>query len=217
MRAWWRRVRPGVLSSLIYILVRIIGFTLRLRAEGEEVLDTPGGKIVSGWHGRSFLAPLRWGKRGWWVLVSHSRDGEIMARLFQKFGFRVVRGSTGKGGARAAIECARALREGGTLIYSPDGPQGPTHIVQPGIMWLAQHGNAAIIPAAAVARPRKLASSWDSYQIPLPFGRGLLALGSPIFVPKDISDSEVEELRLKVQNAMNSIEDQSERDLGYMP
>jgi lysophospholipid acyltransferase (LPLAT)-like uncharacterized protein len=206
---------PGVAAGVIYAVVRAIGATLRIEAIGEEHLSTPGGKIVAGWHGRSFLAPLRWRNRGWYVLVSHSSDGDIMARLFEKFGFRVLRGSTARGGARAAVECLRVLRKGGTLLYSPDGPRGPSHVMGEGTIWLAQKGRASIIPAGASATRRKLFSNWDRYQVPMPFTKGVLALGPPLPVPESMSADEFERVRLKAEEALDEAEAVAEGAAGH--
>lgn len=183
MRAWWRRISPGLYASIIYALVRVIGITLRIKTRGEEFLSANSkGKIVAGWHGRSFLVALHWRNRGYWAMISHSRDGEIMARLFKKLGFNVIRGSSGKGGARAAVETAKALRAGGVLVFTPDGSKGPSKIVQDGLLWLAEKGDAEILPTSTIARPRKLMSSWDKYQIPLPFAKCVIEATAPICV-----------------------------------
>jgi lysophospholipid acyltransferase (LPLAT)-like uncharacterized protein len=215
LKAWIRRRAPSIVAALIYLLVRAIGATLRIEAHGEEHLNEPGGKILAGWHGRSFLAPLRWRNRGWYVLVSNSSDGEIMARLFQKFGFKILRGSTGRGGARAAIECARVLREGATLIYSPDGPRGPSHVMGEGTIWLAQKGRAKIIPAGTSATRRKLLRSWDRYQLPMPFAKGVLKLGEPISVPEQMTDREHEAVRKRAEEALDEVEAQAEALAGH--
>ncbi len=56
MRAWLRSKQPGLLASLIYAFVRLIGFTLRMRTQGDEQLNAePNGKIIAGWHGCSFF------------------------------------------------------------------------------------------------------------------------------------------------------------------
>lgn len=215
MKAWFRRRMPALAAALIYVIVRLIGFTLRLRAHNEEHLDTPGGKIVAGWHGRSFLAPLRWKNRGWYILVSNSSDGEIMARLFAKFGFKVLRGSTGRGGARAAVECARILKKGETLLYSPDGPRGPSHVMGEGTVWLAQKGRAKIIPAGAAAAKRKLLNNWDRYQVPMPFSKAALVVGPPIEVPEQMSDQEFEAVRLQAEAALDRVEAEAEGAVGH--
>jgi lysophospholipid acyltransferase (LPLAT)-like uncharacterized protein len=217
LKAWVRRKAPGFVAALIYMVVRAIGATLRIEAHGEEHLDEPGGKIVAGWHGRSFIAPLWWKNRGWYVLVSNSSDGEIMARLFQKFGFKTLRGSTGRGGARAAIECAKILREGGTLLYSPDGPRGPSHVMGEGTIWLAQKGRAKIIPAGASASRRKLLNNWDRYQVPMPFSKGVLTLGKPVAVPEQLTVEEFEAVRLEAEQGLDEAEAEAEGIAGHAP
>jgi lysophospholipid acyltransferase (LPLAT)-like uncharacterized protein len=212
-----RRRLPGVAAWLIYVVVRAIGATLRITAHNEQNLEIEGGKIVAGWHGRSFLAPLHWRDRGWYVLVSNSSDGEIMARLLRKFGFKVLRGSTGRGGARAAVECVRVLRDGGTLIYSPDGPRGPSHVMGEGTIWLAQKGRAKIIPAGAAASRRKLLTSWDRYQVPMPFARGVLTVGEPVEVPASMDEAHFEEIRLLAEAALDSAEAHAEGLAGHEP
>lgn len=216
MRSWWNSVRPAVLSSSIYWFLRILSATIRTKSKEDTLQSNDGrGRIVAGWHGRSLLAALHFRNRGWYVLISHSRDGEIAKRVWTKLGYNVLRGSTGtdKGGVRAAAECARKLREGATLIFSPDGPKGPSHIVQDGLMWLAQKGNARILPGSTYAKPSKKLRSWDKYLVPFPFARCLVILGEPIDVPENITDEEIEVLRQKVQESMNEIEARAEREL----
>lgn len=216
MRAWWRGVRPKFFAAAIYSLARLIGFTLRVKVKGwEHIENCEGGRIVAGWHGRTFLAALMFRKRNWWALISHSRDGEMQNGIFRRFGFRTVRGSTGRGGARAAVECARILRNGDTFVFTPDGPRGPSQKVQRGILWLAQKGNAAIIPAGASARPRKLFNSWDKYMIPLPFAKGLIVIGEPIRVPKDSTEEQLEQIASRLETALTELQNEAERELGF--
>ena len=47
----------------------------------------------------------------WMLMCSPSRDGELMSRLEKGLGFRVVRGSSGSGGARALVQMIKAQRE----------------------------------------------------------------------------------------------------------
>lgn len=216
MRAWWRGVRPRILAAIIYCLARLIGFTLRVRVLGMENIDRcEGGRIIAGWHGRTFLAALMFRDKGWWALISHSRDGEMQNGIFKRFGFKTIRGSTGRGGARAAAECARILRRGETFVFTPDGPRGPSQKVQKGILWLAQKGNAAIIPAAASARPRKLFSSWDRYMIPLPFAKGVILVGEPMRIPENANQNTLDEYGAQLENQLNELQAKAERELGF--
>jgi lysophospholipid acyltransferase (LPLAT)-like uncharacterized protein len=214
MKDWWRRVRPGLISGLAYFLVRLVGMTLRIRTVNfERVQNLPGGKVICGWHGRSFVATARFRNLGYWVIISKSRDGDIQNRIFSGLGFRCIRGSTGRGGERALIESIRALRQGAIMAITPDGPRGPSGVLQGGVMAMARKSGAALIPVGISARPRVQAKSWDRYMVPLPFARAIMIFGEPIYVPPDAADAEVEEIRLRLQDAMNRIEAEAEQAL----
>lgn len=215
MRSWWRNVRPKLLALLVYSIARLIGCTLRLRVlgESENLEQLEGGRIVAGWHGRTFLAALRWRGKGWWALVSRSRDGEMQNRIFRRFGFRIVRGSTGRGGARAAAECARLLERGETFVFTPDGPRGPSREVQQGVLWLAKRSGAAIIPGGAAARPCWFARSWDRYMIPKPFARAVIVLGKPLRVPSDADEDEMKRLAQELKRALDEAERRAEEEV----
>lgn len=216
MKAWWRRVRPRVLSGPIAALVRLIGITLRIRTVDEEKFENiQGGKILCGWHGRSSIAGAKYRDRGFWVIISLSKDGEIQNRIFQRLGFKTIRGSTGRGGERALIESIRALREGATMALTPDGPRGPSGIAQPGIMAMAKKSGCALVPVGITSKPRiLLEKAWDKHMIPLPFGKSMMVFGDAYYVPKDATEEQVEEIRLKLQNDMHALQDEAERLLG---
>ncbi|RMG26473.1 MAG: DUF374 domain-containing protein [Armatimonadetes bacterium] len=214
MRSWWRSVQPALFAFLITSIARLIGLTLRWRVLGErENLDgVQGGKIIAGWHGRTFLAALRWRNRGYYALISRSRDGEMQDQIFRRFGYRTVRGSTKRGGARAAVECARLLRKGETFVFTPDGPRGPSGEVQEGILWLAKKSGAVIIPGGAAARPRWMARSWDRYMVPLPFAKAVIVLGEPIRVPEDATDEQLQQIGEQLKQALNEAEKRAEEE-----
>lgn len=217
MKAWLRNKTPGLAAFVIYVVVRAIGATLRTQVENEARVDAPGGKIVAGWHGRSMLGALRWRNKGWYVMVSHSNDGEIMARLFKKLGFKIVRGSTGRGGARAAAECIRLLRQGHTLLLSPDGPRGPSHVMGAGTIVMAQRGGVPIVPASFAASKRRLLNNWDRYQVPLPFARSCGYVGEAVHVPSQTTEEEFEDARLLAEAALDAAEANAEGAAGHPP
>jgi lysophospholipid acyltransferase (LPLAT)-like uncharacterized protein len=161
------------------------------------------------------VASIFFRKRGYWVIISKSKDGDIQTHVFQNLGFNVIRGSTGRGGERALIESIRELKKGATMAITPDGPRGPTHVVQGGIMLMAKKSGAWLVPCGVSARPRFLAKSWDSYMVPMPFSKCVMTFGEPVQVPPDATDEGVEEIRLRLQDAMTQLEMEAERILGY--
>jgi lysophospholipid acyltransferase (LPLAT)-like uncharacterized protein len=137
------------------------------------------GAILVTWHGRTLLPIHRFRGRGYWALISLSRDGELQAENFRRFGFRVVRGSTGRRGVLATRETLAALKAGGVLAFTPDGPRGPTHKAQPGVVYFAQKNGCPIIPVGISAYPRWQMRSWDRYLIPKPFSRACWVVSDP--------------------------------------
>lgn len=170
------------------MLIRLLGFTARFEVVGyervREIAESGRSCVMAVWHGRTMMPVYYCRGMGIWAIVSTSRDGELQARVLQYLGYRIIRGSTARGGIKAALIAARKLQEGGILAITPDGPRGPAHQVQEGIVFLAQKANCPIVPIGVGIRPRKLMPTWDSYALPAPFARCALVFGEPI----DLSD-----------------------------
>ena len=89
-----------------WLLIQFIGRTGRFAVRGyDRVRDMTGrrqGFIIIIWHGRTMLPLFYCRNMGIQAIISLSRDGEIQARIFRRFGFEVIRGSSGRGGMKAA-------------------------------------------------------------------------------------------------------------------
>jgi lysophospholipid acyltransferase (LPLAT)-like uncharacterized protein len=209
-----------LVSFLVFWAARLLSATLRIRVVGEERVDElqqrGAGLILATWHGRSLVPLNRFRGRGYWAIISTSRDGEYQNRIFRRFGYQTVRGSTSaRGAVRAALAMTRRLKDGATLAITPDGPRGPSRRVQPGAIFLAQKSGCPIIPAGISASPRKLCRAWDSYLIPMPFARCALIYGEPIYVPVEAKTEE--ELQIwadRVGAALDALQAEAERIVG---
>lgn len=199
-------IRAKILSFIAWAMISLWGRTASIRIEKRgipERLKAEGkGYIFAFWHGDLFL--LTYSHRGSGALIpaSESRDGEIMARLLKRFGYNVVRGSSKRKGARAAIGLIDGLRKGGHPAIAVDGPRGPLHEVKGGIVYLASKLKAPIIPVAARAkRYWVLEPSWDKLTIPAPLTDALVLYGEPITV-NGSSDGEIESKRKELETAL---------------
>lgn len=209
-----RRFR--VLSWIVYVLARLLYHTLRLHRENfANLTPSAGGAILVTWHGRSFLPANAFRNRGYWALISLSRDGELQNYIFRRFGFQTVRGSTGRGGIKGALQMARRVKEGSILAFTPDGPRGPTHKVQLGVILMAEKSGAPIVPIGVSASRRWLMKSWDSYMIPKPFARAYFLVGEPIQVPPNLDEAGREAYAAQVEIAINRLEREAERRAGF--
>jgi hypothetical protein len=172
----------------------------------EPVEKLTCGRIIAGWHGRSMVAGSYFRNRGYWVIISLSKDGNIQNQVFSLLGFQVIRGSTGRGGVRALAESIRVLRGGATMCLTPDGPRGPSGVVQDGILLMAKKSGCAIVPVGISAKPRFHVRSWDRYMVPWPFSRAVMIFGEPIFVAETATDEELEDCRKHVEREIHRLQ-----------
>jgi lysophospholipid acyltransferase (LPLAT)-like uncharacterized protein len=161
--------------------IRMIAQTWRYRVVNEQsyAAERAAGRavVLVLWHGE--MLPLLYFHRDRQiaVLVSEHGDGEIIARILRSFGFRLIRGSTSRGAARALIAVDRELRDGTDVGITPDGPRGPRHSVAPGALLAAHRAGVKLMPLAVRASSVWRLGSWDGFIIPKPFAKITLAYG----------------------------------------
>ena len=130
--------------------------------------------IMACWHGELLMIPYaytRYRKNPHVKLViSEHFDGDLIARTLSFFGFETIRGSSTRGGAKALIQSIKEIKNGYDLGITPDGPKGPRHEVQDGIVIMAQKTKVKI--ALVEIKPTRYwqLKSWDKFVIPKPFG-----------------------------------------------
>lgn len=115
----------------------------------------------------------------------------------------------------ALVASIKELKKGGVLAFTPDGPRGPSGIVQPGVMMMAKKSGAAIVPAAVSCDRRWLFKSWDRYMIPKPFANCKMVFGSPIYVASDATEEQVEFYRKLVEREIHRLERIAESKFGH--
>lgn len=154
----------------------------------------------------------------WMMMCSQSRDGELMTRIEEGLGFRVARGSSGRGGARALVEMIRAQREdrGLNSALAADGSRGPRGIAQLGTITLAQKTDSLLLPVAASSADAWVwRNSWDRTIIPKPRARLRIRIGEPIEVPAKLGPEATEALRLRLETALVGMHEDLDRLTGF--
>ena len=185
--------------------MRVLGATWSWKVSGAEhwqAIEANGHHaILSLWHGRIFPATLYFRRRGLVVITSENYDGEWIARIITKFGYGTARGSTSKGGSRALLQLVREVKSK-PVAFTRDGPRGPAEVAQPGAVWLAKATGNPLLPCHAEASPSWQLKSWDRTQIPKPFSKVAMAIGSPMYVPRSAGEQELEQWRQRLQQAL---------------
>jgi lysophospholipid acyltransferase (LPLAT)-like uncharacterized protein len=205
-----------LLASLIYGLIRAVAFTIRFRYVDRTGLfekDPPQPAIFLIWHNRLALSLMLYLKlprkrqpsRRMAAIVSASRDGAVVAHILELFGVQPVRGSTSRRGPQALLELTSWAERGYDLAFTPDGPRGPCHVVQPGAIALAQVTGLPIVPACYHLNWKIRAKSWDRFQIPLPFARLDFTFDTLVYVPRGADDAQREQCRRLVEERMRAL------------
>ena len=204
---------PPLVAALIRLHYRTCKFTIVGR-EHEEFGYAHGGPVLMAcWHFAFPTVIYRFRGHHALVMVSRSRDGEWAAQVVARLGYRCFRGSPGKGGSTALkqlISHIRGTRGAGIIA---DGSQGPPRIAQKGILLLARYSGAPLLPVSMAAHPCWRFRSWDRTVLPKPFSNIVMALGPPLWVPRDISADDLEVVRLHLETSLNGLTDQAEATL----
>ena len=81
------------------------------------------------------------------IIVSPSKDGELIAAPAELLGYTAIRGSSSRGGTAALLKSVK-LAEGHTIAITPDGPRGPREQLKKSVLFLAYHTGLPIVPVA---------------------------------------------------------------------
>jgi lysophospholipid acyltransferase (LPLAT)-like uncharacterized protein len=206
-----RRNLTGIFGKWILWLWAKSSRTTVLGEEGYKKLRSENRPvIILIWHGRIFFAPYFFRRRGIMPLVSPSEDGEIIAQIIARWGYKALRGSSSHSIIRAWNEMKRELEAGGELIIVPDGPRGPGRKMKPGAVKLAKETGAYLVPFTFSSSKRKILKTWDNFVIPRPFTRFVAVYGNPIAVESNLNHAELGEKLQEVEEYLNQLDQKAD-------
>ncbi|HKJ05369.1 MAG TPA: lysophospholipid acyltransferase family protein [Geopsychrobacteraceae bacterium] len=195
-------------------LIRMIYRLNRVEYVGEKIPRSfweRGEQIIMPyWHEQTMLMVFSYRGPKVNVLISESKDGELLTRTMRYFDVQAVRGSSSRGG-RAAFRSLVALgKEKVDIVLTPDGPRGPRQELKDGVVQLARLTGRAVVPMAFSCSRGIRFSSWDRFLFPFPFGRCVYAFGEPLSFSKEEG---VGEFKSRLQQAMNEVQQKAQ---GYL-
>ncbi len=207
------RIKIFIMSLWVTFFYWGLSRTWRIKEMGLPLGPTSRNpKLYAHWHGDELLLVAISIRKNMAIMASRSSDGELMKRVLGFLGYRVVRGSSSRGGAgglKGLIDVMKTGKYHSSLAV--DGPRGPIYRVKPGILKLAQETGLPIIPAAAWASKKFIFKrSWNQCYLPLPFSKCIVWYGDPMLVPANVTDEEFEKLRRTLELRMQSLKTEVE-------
>jgi len=212
---WKDKILLAVVPRFYTLVLTLLSSTIRKKAlyaeRPQKFWDQSQYIIGAFWHQRLLMMPFIpfRGRAG--MLISQHLDGEFITRAVKPFGIDSIRGSTTRGSLSALRGMVRYYQNGGNLAITPDGPQGPRHKVQMGVIELAKQTGAPLFPVAYGASRKKVFNSWDLFILPLPFSKVVFLWGEPVFVPRDSNREEMERKRLELEDRLLRITAEADR------
>jgi lysophospholipid acyltransferase (LPLAT)-like uncharacterized protein len=199
----------GLTGLLAYLIIRVYTWTFRLRIDGEaewkERVRQGEPVLLVAWHQQFFSAIRHFKTYTSYqpsLMISRSKDGDLIAGVANRTGWYTARGSSSKGGKAALDEMIDRLKEHHLAAHVVDGPKGPAGRIKAGAIRLAHAASATIVPLYVTADRAWYFRSWDRFFIPKPFARVTIRFGEPIELVPTKGKQAFEEQRLMVEDVM---------------
>lgn len=199
--------RPFIFFA--YYLIRLYSLTFKIKITNEKTWQTHLAKgqtvLLCTWH-QQFFAAIRHFKTykhlNPGLMISQSRDGDLISGVANRSGWHTPRGSSSRGGRHAMhtmIDHLTAHRFGAHIL---DGPQGPIGIVKAGVIKMAMETKACIVPFHISANKAWFFNSWDRFMLPKPFSQVQLTFGKAISLPEESRPDDFERCRKYLEETM---------------
>ncbi len=207
--SWKKLIQRWIISRVIRLLISFTGITVRREHLNHQVLksalDEYGSVIITTWHQNIYFSIWLLRKENLTALISSSDDGEIINDVFNRYGYKAVRGSSTRGGIPAIKKLIKKLKEKKSVAITPDGPLGPPKKIQSGVILLSKYTGVPIIPWHYEASHLWSLNSWDKHKIPKPFSKIIEAFGEPFHVPKELPADEIPAFCKKLEEIMREL------------
>jgi len=185
---------------------RSFPITKYISPAAREYLDSNKPAIFALYHGRLIgMLQIVENRDRLTALISRSRDGEFLARMAHKMGYRTARGSPAHKAVEGAKQLIDAARSGQSLVIAVDGPRGPIYEPKDGVIRMAQLTGLPLLPFVCKGKKNHFFSGWDK-MMGCYFGSPITyIIGDPIFIPSKLTDEERENYRQQLANSMHGM------------
>ncbi len=207
-----KRFRYSIISLIegsFYHIIRAYSRTFRLHIVNEEpwlqYRQNGGRVLLCGWHQQFFAAIRHFQTYAPYrpaLMISQSKDGDIIAGIAEKSGWHAVRGSSSRDGGRALKEMIGRMKLSGLGAHIVDGPRGPAGVIKAGVVSMARATGAVVVPVYVTADRAWYFSSWDCFMLPKPFAKVILRFGEMLDLTAGDSHEDFEGHRSLLQNIM---------------
>jgi lysophospholipid acyltransferase (LPLAT)-like uncharacterized protein len=188
--------------------------TLRVSYQNKKVVDVLKDKkqnyVLAFWHGTMLLPWYLNRENGFAALTSKSKDGDLLAKQLKHWKYKVVRGSSSKGGDVALGIMIDLAKNGYSVAITPDGPRGPVNKFKAGAVITSKKSNAPLVLMGVGIKSKKKLNSWDKFQVPNLFSNVKIIYSDPINVDSRLSYDETSKIIEDCDRKLNELQKEAE-------
>jgi lysophospholipid acyltransferase (LPLAT)-like uncharacterized protein len=199
--------RPFIV--FVYYFIRVYSMTLRFKIENEnrwqELREQGNNVLLCAWHQQFFSAIFHfktYSKFNPGLMISQSKDGDLISGVANRSGWHTLRGSSTRGGKKAMDAMIDHLKTHGFGAHILDGPTGPIGRVKAGIIKMALEADAVVVPLYTSAENAWFFNSWDRFMLPKPFSRVTITFGPELRFESFDQRDDFENQRLLLEKTM---------------
>ncbi len=208
-KAWVQKVVAAPIIAYLWLLCCGIRWRTIDEVGGSKAVGAGKTAIICFWHNRIILMPsfrMRYRDFPFAMLSTPHRDGQLIARAYQRFHMGTVWGTRSKNKGTGAFRgMLSALKQGTSMGITLDGPKGPRYHATIGAVALAARTGAPLVPIAIAARHGRFLNTWDRLILAWPFGEGVFVWGEPLYVPANADAVQLEAYRLALQERLRAL------------
>jgi len=194
------------LYYIINLLCKSLNIVSTIPPKTKELISNNSSCVYAFWHG-TMLAPWYVNKnKNITALVSLSKDGEILTRILNKWGYILERGSSNMNGKEALELLVQKAKNHSSIALTPDGPKGPEKEFKAGAVIIAKKAHLPLILVGVKNKNKYTLKSWDKFEIPKFFSTVLLSYSEPIYIDSNISYEETSKLIVNCGIKLNNLQ-----------
>ena len=189
--------------------------TLRVSYKNKKVIDDlrkqKQNYVLAFWHGTMLLPWFLHRDDGFAALTSKSKDGDLLAKQLKHWKYKVIRGSSSKGGDVALGIMIDLAKNGFSIAITPDGPRGPEYKFKAGAVVTAKKSNVPVVLIGIGIKSKKKLKSWDKFQIPNPFTNVKVIYSDPVYVDANLSYDETSKIIDECEKKLIELQKEAEK------
>ena len=189
--------------------------TLSVSYKNKKVVDDlrkqKQNYVLAFWHGTMLLPWFLHRNDGFAALTSKSKDGDLLAKQLKHWKYKVVRGSSSKGGDVALGIMIDHAKNGYSIAITPDGPRGPEHEFKAGAVITAKKSGVPVVLMGIGIKSKKKLKSWDKFQIPNPFTNVKVIYSDLVYVDSKLSYDDTSKIIDECEGKLIALQDEAEK------